>query len=349
MGILEKLAKSMDPAPGSPAGPISYQRKRQRILAGKAAAEAESQQAQADAARGVLNTIPEVGSTLGSLAGPLGAGIGAGLGQTAVEVGRAGVGEGFDSGAIAKRAAGAAAGQYGGNLIGKGIGKIGGVVTGSLRRKAVEKAADEYAKAAQAGVTEPTLALTQGVPKMLQRAGRAGQREVDHMLDEFRNFMSNKPPELTPIELHEIRQVMDEIAQPFYDKVGKLKAPPDPAIAAKVRFAKQVADNARESLRRLVPSATKFEAQASRAIRARKFVPIGSAGSLGGLAARTAIAGSLGGLAGGVPGGTSASLAMLLMSQPQIAMGLGKILESQAVPALAGQAGRVVGDALNRR
>lgn len=341
MAYMPPSATEWQPPTATPAK--SYAQKRREILAGKAAAEAEAYQAQADAVRGVVNTLPEVGGTLGSLAGPVGAGIGAGLGQTGVEIAKAGVGEGFDPGAIGKRAGFALAGGAIGQGAGKLLGKAGGIVTGTLRRKAVEKAANEYATATQMGVTTPTISLTQGIPKLLQRAGAAGQREVDHILTEYRNFMSNKGSDLTPNDLHQIRQVMDDIAKPFYNATGKFKPPPEPAVAAQVRFAKQVADNAREELRRLVPSATKYERQASRYITAAKFIPVGNPGSIGHLGARTAVAGTLGAMGGGVPGGIAATMGTALLAQPQVAMLLGKLLESPALGTVLSQAGRVAG------
>lgn len=318
-------------------------RKRQEILAGRAQAEAESQQAGADAWRGVVDTIPEVGSTLGSLAGPRGAAIGAGAGEALRQGALSAVGEGFDKAAIGKRAGFAYAGGKAGQLLGKGLGKVGGVITGSLRRKAVEKAAEEYAAATTAGVTVPTSDLTNGLARLTQRAGAAGQREVDHVLEAARNFMVNKPTELTPIELHEIRQVHDEIAKPYYNKLGKLLKPDDPAIAARVTFAKQVADNARDALRRLVPNATKYEAQASRAIGARKLIPTATPGSLGSAAARTGVGAAVGGMLGGAHGAGVGGLSAALLTQPQVIMALGKLLENPALTPLLSQAGRQAG------
>lgn len=327
------------------------QRKRQEIEAGRAQAEAESQQAQADAARGLLNTLPQVGSTIGSLLGPLGSGAGAGLGEAGVQIGKAGAGEGFDAGQIAKTAAGATTGAYAGLGAGKLIGKAGGVITGSLRRAAVDKAAQEYAKATEAGVSAPTLALTQGIPKLLQRAGRAGQAEVDHVLGQVRNFLANKPENLTPSDLHEIRQVMDDIAKPFYSKAGKFLRPPEPATAAAARVAKTIADNARGLLRETVPSATKFEAQASRAIQARKLIPVASEAvptSYGAALNRTGIGAGLGLMAGGPPGAAVGGLLNAALTAPQIQQAVGSVLESPILAQLLAQLGRGTGTELAR-
>lgn len=338
------------------AAPMSPTRKRQEILAGRAAAEAEASQAQADAVRGLLKAVPGALSTAGGLYGAPGAGIGAGIGETAVQTAQGLAGEGFDPTAIAREAALAYGGTKAGGLLGKGLGKVGGVVTGSLRRKAVEKAAELYAKASTVpGMTLPVQGLIfKGLPELLRRAGRAGSKEVDHALEEVRNFLSNKvlvteggervvPQRLTPTDLHEIRQVMDQIAQPFYNAVGKLKLPPDPAISARVRVAKLIADNAREALRKLVPEAQKFEQQASRLITARKFIPVGSP-SAAGKASISAAGTALGYLAGGHQGAIGAGLTAHLLSQPQVAMALGSLLENPTfAPVLAqllGQAGQ---------
>lgn len=150
-----------------------YLRKRQEILAGKAAADAESLGAQADAARGVLETIPQVSGALGGLAGTgvgassLGAGLGGAAGETLVQGAKYLAGEGFDTKAITRQAAF----QAGGAALGAGLAKGAGYAARTAMRLALKSTPEVAETAIRQGIT----ANSRGLDKLLGQLKERGE------------------------------------------------------------------------------------------------------------------------------------------------------------------------------
>lgn len=366
--------KSFEPAPGwqpasfQPAAkhvrtPEEHRRRRLEIMAGRAQAEAEAAGFQGQAARGLLETVPQVAGAVGGLLGPVGAGAGGALGETLVQTGKGLAGEGFDVGAIGKEAAAQAAGAGIGWGLGKVLGRVGGTITGRVLRNRAAATRALYSEATKSGKRFDPLLLLEGVPKLLEDEAVAGIPEaVRNAAGAIKpwgirkiaeDFMRNKlGRELTPLHLQRIKQIADEIADPIFEAARKRIAPPTAAQMKRATFFKMVADNARNALRE-IPGAEKLERATAAAIRQRRLVPIpprGAPASVGQLATRTGLAGAgagIGAMAGGLPGAAMGAIGGGLLQIPAVMNALGAALDNPFTRQLLLQTGRAAGSVAN--